>query len=145
MTVLNDEIYEAAWVSLARGHQGVLGRIETALQSADLPPLGWYDVLLELSRSRETGVRAFELECRLLLPQYGLSRLLDRIEKAGYIERRVCKDDRRGKLLFITQSGEDIRQRMWPVYQKAILDILGKKLSKKEAEQFVLTLSKLRV
>lgn len=145
MTDLNDEIYEAAWVSLVRGHQGVLGRIETALQSADLPPLSWYDVLLELSRSRETGVRAFELESRLLLPQYGLSRLLDRIEKAGYIERRVCEDDRRGKLLFITQSGEDIRQRMWPIYQKAILDILGKKLSKKEAEQFVLTLSKLRV
>jgi DNA-binding MarR family transcriptional regulator len=107
--------------------------------------LSWYDVLLELSRDETAGMRALELESKLLLPQYGLSRLLDRIEKAGYIERQVCKADRRGKVLYITQSGEDIRQRMWPVYQKAILDILGKKLSKKEAEQFVLTLSKLRV
>ncbi len=145
MTDSVDKIYEKAWVGLTRGHQAILVKIEGALRQADLPSLSWYDVLLELSRDEAAGMRALELESRLLLPQYGLSRLLDRIEKAGYIERQVCKADRRGKVLYITQSGEDIRQRMWPVYQKAILDILGKKLSKKEAEQFVLTLSKLRV
>ncbi len=145
MTDSVDKIYEKAWVGLTRGHQAILVKIEGALRQADLPSLSWYDVLLELSRDETAGMRALELESKLLLPQYGLSRLLDRIEKAGYIERQVCKADRRGKVLYITQSGEDIRQRMWPVYQKAILDILGKKLSKKEAEQFVLTLSKLRV
>ncbi len=145
MTDSVDKIYEKAWVGLTRGHQAILVKIEGALRQADLPSLSWYDVLLELSRDETAGMRALELESKLLLPQYGLSRLLDRIEKAGYIERQVCKADRRGKVLYITQSGEDIRQRMWPIYQKAILDILGKKLSKKEAEQFVLTLSKLRV
>jgi DNA-binding MarR family transcriptional regulator len=144
MTDSVDKIYEKAWVGLTRGHQAILVKIEGALRQADLPSLSWYDVLLELSRDETAGMRALELESKLLLPQYGLSRLLDRIEKAGYIERQVCKADRRGKVLYITQSGEDIRQRMWPVYQKAILDILGERLSKKEAEQFVHTLSKLR-
>lgn len=144
MTDSVDKIYEKAWVGLTRGHQAILVKIEGALRQADLPSLSWYDVLLELSRDETAGMRALELESKLLLPQYGLSRLLDRIEKAGYIERQVCKADRRGKVLYITQSGEEIRQRMWPVYQKSLLDILGERLSKKEAEQFVQTLSKLR-
>lgn len=145
MTNLDDDIYETAWITLARGHQAVLDKIENALKSAELPPLGWYDVLLELSRSEGEGVRAFELESRLLLPQYGLSRLLDRIEKAGFLERQVCKSDRRGKHLYITRSGEAIRKKMWPVYQKAIMDIFEKKISRTEAVKFIQTLSKLRV
>lgn len=138
------ELYEKAWVQLSSGHQLVLETIETALRLADLPPLSWYDVLLELSRVDDGGLRALELEGRLLLPQYGLSRLLDRIEKAGYIVRQVCKEDRRGKVLFITEAGDEIRRRMWPVYKKAIEDSIGGKLTKTEAAKFIQLLTKIR-
>jgi DNA-binding MarR family transcriptional regulator len=37
------------------------------------------------------------------LAQYNLSRLIERIERAGYLERRACEDDGRGQLIVITE------------------------------------------
>ena len=72
-----------AWARLLKAERLALARVETALKQAGLPPLAWYDVLLELERAGEAGLRPFELERALLLAQYNLSRLLDRIERGG--------------------------------------------------------------
>ena len=81
-------------------------------RQGSFPPLVWYDVLFELSQSPEQGLRPFEIEREKLLPQYGLSRLLDRIEKAGYIARDRCEDDGRGQVVFITSAGKALMKRM---------------------------------
>ncbi len=65
--------------------------MEGALKAEGLPPLEWYDVLLELERGGP--MRPRDLQAHLLLAQYNLSRLLDRIEAAGLVERRPCPDD----------------------------------------------------
>jgi len=93
-----------------------------------MPPLAWYDVLLELERAGRQGVRPFELQAELLLPQYGLSRLLDRMENAGYVRRISCDDDGRGQMLSITPSGGKIRKRIWSVYGPAIQEAIGEKM-----------------
>ena len=41
----------------------------------------------------------------MLLAQYNLSRLIDRIEEAGYAERRARADDGRGQVIVITAAG----------------------------------------
>ena len=102
--------------------------------SAGLPPLGWYDALLELERAGAPGLRPFELERAMLLEQYNLSRLLDRMEKAGYVARHACADDGRGQIVAITPAGKAVRRRMWPVYAAAIEEALGRRLSKAEAK-----------
>jgi DNA-binding MarR family transcriptional regulator len=123
-----------AWARLTKAQQMALTAIEQALKAAELPPLAWYDALLELERAEENGLRPFELEREMLLAQYNLSRLVDRIEKAGYLERRACDDDGRGQVLVITAAGKHIRRRMWPVYAAAIQSALGEHLSEKQAE-----------
>ena len=42
-----------AWTRLVRAHQAAMSRVERALKAADLPPLDWYDVLVELERAGE--------------------------------------------------------------------------------------------
>jgi DNA-binding MarR family transcriptional regulator len=123
-----------AWARLVRAHQTALTAIEQALKTAKLPPLAWYDALLELERAGADGLRPFELEREMLLAQYNLSRLIDRIEKAGYVERRACDDDGRGQVIVITAAGRHIRRRMWPVYAAAIQGTLGEHLTEKQAE-----------
>jgi DNA-binding MarR family transcriptional regulator len=123
-----------AWARLMRAQRLALGAVEQALTSAGLPPLGWYDALIELERAGDDGLRPFELERAMLLEQYNLSRLIDRLEKAGYVERRACADDGRGQIVAITAAGRAIRRRMWPVYAAAIEDALGRHLSAKQAE-----------
>jgi DNA-binding MarR family transcriptional regulator len=123
-----------AWARLTKAQQMALAAIEQALKSAELPPLAWYDALLELERAGANGLRPFELEREMLLAQYNLSRLIDRVEQAGYVERRACDDDGRGQVIVITAAGRHVRRRMWPVYAAAIQSVLGDHLSEKQAE-----------
>ena len=120
------------WIRLMRAQRLALSAVERALKAEDMPPLAWYDVLLEVERAGD-GIRPFELERAMLLEQYNLSRLIDRIEQAGYVERRVCAEDGRGQLLVITDAGLAVRRRMWPVYARAIEAAIGQKLDEEQA------------
>lgn len=127
------EILVRAWARLTKAQQLVLRQIERSLKDAGLPPLSWYDVLLEVERN-DAGLRPFELERAMLLPQYNLSRLIDRIENAGYVERLTCEEDGRGQLIAITAAGRAIRRKMWPVYARAVEDAVGRHLSTAQAD-----------
>jgi DNA-binding MarR family transcriptional regulator len=120
-----------AWQRLIRAHRAALAEAEQALKAEGLPPLEWYDVLLELERGGP--VRPRDLQDRLLLAQYNLSRLLDRMVLAGLVERRSCSSDRRGQWVAATKEGVKLRQRMWPVYARAIEAAVGAKLGAGEA------------
>jgi DNA-binding MarR family transcriptional regulator len=132
-----------AWTRLRRGQHAVLAAIESDLKAAGFPPLAWYDALLELSRA-EAGLRPFALERELLLAQYNLSRLLDRLEQAGYVERRTCPEDGRGQIVVITGSGRALIKRMWPTYRAAIARHVGAKLSEDDAARLAALLGKLK-
>jgi DNA-binding MarR family transcriptional regulator len=123
-----------AWARLLKAQQRAFGTVERALKAAGLPPLAWYDVLLETERAGKDGLRPFELERAMLLAQYNLSRLVDRLEASGYVERRDCADDGRGQLVAITEAGRALRRKMWPVYARAIEAAIGQHLSARQAE-----------
>ena len=122
------------WARLMRAQQLALASVERELKAAGLPSLVWYDVLLEVERAGGEGLRPFELERTMLLAQYNLSRLIDRMERAGLVERRVCEDDGPGQLVAITEHGKAIRLKMWPVYAQAIEATVVKRLSAKQAK-----------
>jgi DNA-binding MarR family transcriptional regulator len=134
MAAKPSQTVERAWARLIKAQRTALGGVEGALKAAGLPPLAWYDVLLELERAGAPGLRPFELERAMLLEQYNLSRLLDRMERAGYVERQTCAEDGRGQIVAITPAGKAMRRRMWPVYAAAIQDAFGQHLTAKQAE-----------
>ena len=123
----------ALWTRLMTSSRVLLERVESALKAAELPPLSWYDALLELEKAGEGGLRPFALQERLLLPQYGTSRLVDRLVDAGLAERRPCAEDGRGQELAITAEGRAMRARMWPVYAGELVAIVEAALSPEEA------------
>ncbi len=125
----------AAWVSLIRASERAISQVEGVLKDQSLPPLSWYDALIEVEKSGEEGVRPFELRERLLMPQYGTSRLLARIEKAGYIQRVPCSLDGRGHVVKITNEGKAIRKRMWPIYFNCIKNMVETNLTNVQAEE----------
>jgi DNA-binding MarR family transcriptional regulator len=134
MTEKPSKTVARAWVRLIKAQRLALAAVEHALRVAGLPPLDWYDVLLEVERAGDHGLRPFELERAILLAQYNLSRLVDRIEKVGYVERRACEEDGRGHLIVITADGKAMRRKMWPVYAQAIENAIGRHLATKDVE-----------
>lgn len=132
-----------AWTQLVRAQRVALAGVEADLKAAGFPPLGWYDVLLELSRAPDHGLRPFELEGCLLLAQYNLSRLLERMEAADYVGRRPCAEDGRGHLVVIADRGRQALKRMWPAYRAAIARHVGAKLGEDDAARLAALLGKL--
>ena len=132
-----------AWTRLERAHRAALATVESHLKKAGLPPLAWYDVLLELERAGAAGLRPFELQKAMLFAQYNLSRLIDRLDAAGYVARTASADDGRGQVLTITAKGRAIRKKVWPVYAAAIEAAVGAHLSPSEARTLADLLAKL--
>lgn len=132
----------AAWTRLMTASRVLLDEVEAALKAAGLPPLPWYDALWELERA-EAGLRPFELQERLLLPQYGTSRLLDRLVQAGLVERLACEADGRGQLVRITAEGRATRARMWPVYAERLCALVEAPLREGEAAALAAGLGRL--
>jgi len=131
MTKLHPETV-AAWIALATANRSLLEGIETALKCAGLPALAWYDALLEIEKAGETGIRPYELRQKLLLPQYGTSRLIDRIAAAGLIAKLACEDDGRGFIVRITEQGVSVRHVMWPVYAGQLSELVQARMTKDE-------------
>jgi DNA-binding MarR family transcriptional regulator len=132
-----------AWIALNRAQQTAQLKIERAFRDALLPPCAWYDVLWELDRAGEAGLRPFEIERRRLIAQSNISRLVDRLAKAGYVERLPYEQDARGQRIVITPGGREMRKRMWPVYARAIGEAVGRRVSEGEAAALASLLAKL--
>ena len=130
-----------AWSRLIRAQRAALCVVEQALKAEGLPPLEWYDALWELERAGP--LRPRDLQGRLLLAQYNLSRLLDRMAEAGLVERRSCSSDRRGQFVAATKEGLKLRRRVWPVYARAIEAAIGAKLGEADAEALAMLLGRL--
>lgn len=143
MTKPPEETTVKAWSRLVRAEQAIMSKIEGELKRAGLPPLAWYDVLLELSREPRRPLRPVELERRLLLAQYNASRLFDRLEKAGLVKRQACPEDARGQFVVLTRKGEEMQKRMWRMYGPAISRHVGVKLTALETATLASLLGKL--
>ncbi|MBA5778408.1 winged helix-turn-helix transcriptional regulator [Stappia sp. F7233] len=134
MDVLPSQDIQKAWARLVRAAEFARASVERDLKDAGFPPLAWYDVLLELDREPEGGLRPLEIERRILMAQYNMSRLIDRLVREGLVSREPCAEDGRGSVIRITRKGRDLRGAMWPVYAAAIQRHVGDKLGEAQAE-----------
>jgi len=132
-----------AWARLLRTQRTLLDRAEDGLKVANLPPLAWYDVLFELERCGGEGLRPAQLQKELMLAQYNLSRLLDRMEAGGYVVRRLCHEDGRGQVVTITTAGRRMLRRMWVVYSSVIQGSIGERLEPAETASLIALLGKI--
>jgi DNA-binding MarR family transcriptional regulator len=143
---MNDKPSDAAilaWARLMKAQRMALNAVESDLKAAGFPPLSWYDLLLELHRCGSRELRPVEIEGRLLLEQHNVSRLIDRVERSGYVVRRRCKEDGRGQLVALTEEGHALMQAMWLVYRSAIERHVGRHFDDKDAETLATLLGKL--
>ncbi len=118
-----------------RAQQLLLGNVEAELKRNGLPPLIWHDVLLELQRQPDGRLRLAEIGKQVLLSKYNVTRLVDRLENKGLVEREPCEDDARGAYAAITEDGRALCKRMWPVYHRSLRTYFLKHFSRDELDQ----------
>ena len=131
-TEIDDERLEA-WALLLQAHATLLGSLERELVSGHGMPLTWYEVLMRLASQPEGSMRMQDLARSVLLSKSGVTRVVDRMEEAGLLERRSCAADRRGTYATVTKAGRAASRRAMPVHLTGISEHFGRHLSVEEA------------
>jgi len=128
------EPHLSAWRAVLNAHASTVARVEEALTDAGLPPLAWYDMLWAVRRAPGRQVRLAELAEGLTLSRGGVTKLVDRLESERLLRRERAEDDGRGYYAVLTDAGERMLRRMWPVYAGVLRETFVDPLSEKEAE-----------
>jgi DNA-binding MarR family transcriptional regulator len=98
-----------AWRGLLRAHACLAKRLDTALEHAHGLPMTSYEVLHHLEGASSERMRMCDLAAHAQLSRSGLTRLVDRLERDGLLERCSCAHDARGSFACLTGLG---RQRL---------------------------------
>lgn len=94
-----------AWRGMLRVHSALIRELDADLTAAHHLPLRSYEVLLVLDGAPQHRLRMSDLSRSALLSASGVSRLVDRLEAEGLVERRRCDSDGRGFFAVLTEAG----------------------------------------
>ncbi|MEA2549486.1 MAG: hypothetical protein QOE42_2084 [Chloroflexota bacterium] len=103
--VVADEPGIGAWRSFLIAHARITRRLDEELQAAHGLSLAEYDALLQIAHAPGRRVRMNVLAERVILSRSGITRLVDRLEAAGCVERAACSTDARGQEAVLTPVG----------------------------------------
>ncbi len=109
-----------AWRAVVTSHAAVTDRVQRSLTAADLPPLSWFEILSAVRSSPDGAPKMSELAEWLTLSRGGITKLVDRLQEAGYLERVSCSSDRRSLHAQLTPAGERMLEEMRVVYEAEI-------------------------
>jgi DNA-binding MarR family transcriptional regulator len=133
-----------AWGALARTHAAITGRLQEALASADFPPLPWYEVLAAVAEAPDERMKMGDLAEALVITRGGLTKLVDRLVKAGLLERTFCETDRRVSYATLCPAGAALLAEMRPVVIAELEVAFSANLSVAQANELRKTLDSVR-
>ncbi|EPL10611.1 MarR family transcriptional regulator [Pseudomonas sp. TH05] len=124
------------WFRFVRAHRTVIREIERRLADAGLPAYAWYDALWGLESGPEGTRRMHELADVLAIERYNLTRLVDRLENEGLVQRSRCDGDGRAAFVTITEEGRKLRKKMWKIYESAVAELFLSQLDEQQKHSF---------
>jgi DNA-binding MarR family transcriptional regulator len=136
--------HHEAWRSLAQTHAAVSGRLQDALAAAELPPLAWFEMLAAIAAAQGERMKMGELAEALVITRGGLTKLVDRLVKAGLIERTFCETDRRVSYATLLPAGAELLEEMVPVVSAELELAFAARLSERQADDLRATLDSVR-
>jgi DNA-binding MarR family transcriptional regulator len=135
----------AAWRAFLEAHAHTTELLARELKDAEDLPLSWYDVLVQLQEADGYRLRMQELADRVLLSKSGLTRLIDRMERAGLVTRAACPDDRRGTFAELTPAGLETLRRSAPSHLRGVRQHFAELVTDDEAAVLETVLDRIAV
>lgn len=118
-----------AWVGVVATFSTVMRELEAELLADHDLPISWFDILNRLDQAPGRRLRMHELERVSVFTRSGITRVADRLEAAGLVERVRSTDDRRGVLLAVTDAGLAKLREAWPDHERGIEEHFGRHLT----------------
>jgi DNA-binding MarR family transcriptional regulator len=117
-----------------RAHASTTRRFNAQLVAEHDLTINDYEVLLHLSHADDRRLRRVDLAQRVLLTPSGITRLLEGLERAGYVERATCDSDARVTYALLTDEGEEKLREASKSHVAGIRDFFRERFSREELE-----------
>jgi DNA-binding MarR family transcriptional regulator len=118
-------------------------RLGTELEETCALPLAWFDVLLQLRKSPDGRLKMNQIADAIVHSTGGTTRLIDRLEEAGLVERQLCPSDRRAIHVAITEAGNTKLNEAFEVHLVYLEEHLTSRLTGSERATLTDLLTKL--
>jgi len=132
-----------AWVAFLRTHAAIVRELSTRLQRDQGLTLNDFEVLLTLSTAEDGRLRRVDLAERVLLTASGITRLLDGLERAGYVCRDVCPGDARVSYAKLTDAGKTKLSEASATHLEDVAELFSSRFSAAELESLDALLGRL--
>jgi DNA-binding MarR family transcriptional regulator len=132
-----------AFVRLVRAHAAVTRQLSAQLSADHRLNLSAYEALLRLARAPDSRMRRVDLANGLLLSAGGVTRLLDGLERDGFVAREECSSDRRVSYAVLTEAGRAKLREASKSHTRQIRELLGSPYDEDELAQLVALLDRL--
>jgi DNA-binding MarR family transcriptional regulator len=132
-----------AFVRLVRASVAVTRELSAQLSADHCLNLNEYEALLQLARAPESRMRRIDLANSLLLTAGGVTRLLDGLERDGFVARDESLTDRRVTYAVLTKAGRDKLREADKSHTRQIRELLGGQYDEGELKQLAALLDRL--
>ena len=121
-----------AWEAFLRAYAATSHALEREAESRGGLTIGEHFLLVQIARGPEAGIRPTDLAARALLTKSGVTRAVDRLERAALVSRIECPSDGRGQHVILTAKGRRLARRSAPSHMRAIAKHFADPLSAQE-------------
>lgn len=132
-----------AFVCLVRASIAVTRELGAQLSADHCLSLNEYEALLQLARAPESRMRRIDLANSLLLTAGGVTRLLDGLERDGFVAREESPTDRRVTYAVLTKAGRDKLREADRSHTRQIRELMGGQYDEGELKQLASLLDRL--
>jgi DNA-binding MarR family transcriptional regulator len=119
-------------VRFLRAHAAITRQLSARLESRHGLTLSDYDVLVQLYHAPERALRRIDLARTVLLTASGITRLLDGLERAGWVEKKACASDARVSYAALTERGASKFEEAQASHLADVEELFGSKFTAAE-------------
>jgi DNA-binding MarR family transcriptional regulator len=123
-----------AWVRLLRSHAALRRELSVQLTAEHGLSINDYEALLLLARAEGGYLKRVELAEGLSLTPSGVTRLLEGLEQAGYVDKNSCATDARISYAVVTDAGRDALTRASESHLAAVRGVFEQHLDDAELQ-----------
>ncbi len=133
----------SAWINLQQANRVIEGALESRLKSAVDLSLAEFELLFRLQVAADHPLQMSQIAAQLINSPSGTTRIADRLERAGLIERETPRENRRVVHVKLTARGRDVLERADQTFREALHEVFGSHLTESEVDSLRATLRKL--
>jgi DNA-binding MarR family transcriptional regulator len=137
------ETWTAAWIRLLRAHAALTRELSSRLEAQHGLSLRDYDVLVQIYFAPGRRMRRIDIARTVILSPSGITRLLDGLERAGWVKKEHCASDARVTYAALTEAGLEKFERARATHHADVEELFGSRFTEDEHNQLSELLSRL--